>query len=215
MTPYQRRTKDFYKGGLECAIGLHSGGVEACSPRNISRPKHTIRLSNTILHFGVCDYVIKVQFWICYSLANVAVGPGDSFDWIGYIKMNNCMRQSYRVNEPLYFRQSLHRTHQQGDAEIITFSPSSVRAIVSSTSFAFSFTLHFLLFYFLGREQKSFCDCSDGLKPPKPSPPGCAHCTRSWFYFAFYVLSLYHLMKRTLDRRLVIVGNISGRIKHG
>ena len=39
---------------------------------------------------------------VCYSFANVAAGPKDSYDWIGYIKMNNRIRQSHRVNGPLH-----------------------------------------------------------------------------------------------------------------
>ena len=34
----------------------------------------------------------------CYSFANVAVDPEDSYNWIGYVKMNNCMPQSHLVN---------------------------------------------------------------------------------------------------------------------
>ena len=34
----------------------------------------------------------------CYSLANVAVGPEDSYDRIGYIKMINRIRLSCGVN---------------------------------------------------------------------------------------------------------------------
>ena len=34
----------------------------------------------------------------CYSLADVPTGPEDFYDRVGYIKMNNRIRQSYRVN---------------------------------------------------------------------------------------------------------------------
>ena len=34
----------------------------------------------------------------CYSFANVAIGPEDSYHWIKYIKLNNSIRQSYQVN---------------------------------------------------------------------------------------------------------------------
>ena len=30
----------------------------------------------------------KSTILACYSLANVAIGPEDSYDWVGYIKMN-------------------------------------------------------------------------------------------------------------------------------
>ena len=36
-----------------------------------------------------------------YSLANVGIGPGDSYDLIGYIRTTNLIRQSYRVNGSL------------------------------------------------------------------------------------------------------------------
>ena len=44
----------------------------------------------------------KSRILACYSLASVAIGPDDCYDWIGYIKMNYRIRQSYHVNEPLH-----------------------------------------------------------------------------------------------------------------
>ena len=44
-----------------------------------------------------------------YGLGNVANGPEDSYNCIGYVKMNNCARQSYRVNEPRVMLKSFNR----------------------------------------------------------------------------------------------------------
>ena len=62
-------------------------------------PHYTIVLYNSLLwRIRLCH---KSTIPACYSLANVTVDPKGSYDSTRYIKMNNRIRQSYRVNGPL------------------------------------------------------------------------------------------------------------------